>query len=122
MVKFKLKPVLPSLREKKRYLVFEIVSKEKINNIDQISSSIMNHSFKFMGQIGVAKAGIMVLKNKWNAELQRGIIKVGHRYVDDVKSALMLMSVIDNKDAIFRSLGVSGVLNKAEREYLKSEF
>lgn len=120
MVKTKLKPVLPSLREKKRYLVFEIISKEKITDISLVSNTIWHYSMQFLGQLGVAKAGLIVLDNKWDPELQRGIIKVGHKHVDAVKASLMLADKIDNKDVIFRSLGVSGILNKAERKFLKA--
>ena len=117
MVKTKLKPILPSLREKKRYLVFEVISKEKINDINSVSNTIWNYSLQFLGQLGTAKAGLMVLDNKWNSELQRGIIKVSHKHVDALKSALMFADKIDGKNVIFRSLGVSGILNKAERKF-----
>ena len=75
MVKTKLKPVLPSLREKKRYLVFEVISKGKISNADEVSDAIWRSSLQFIGQLGAAKAGLMVLNNKWSSELQRGISK-----------------------------------------------
>ena len=118
MVKTKLKPILPSLREKKRYLVFEVMSKEKINDFDAVSSTIWECSMQFLGKLGAAKAGIIVLNNKWNPELQRGIIKVGHKHVDELKAALIFGSKISNKDVIFRSIGVSGILKKAENNFM----
>ena len=121
MVKTKLKPILPSLREKKRYLVFEVISKEKINDAELVSNAVWHYSLQFLGQFGTAKAGIIVLNNKWNPEHQRGIVKVSHKHVDAVKSALALANKIDNKDVIFRSIGVSGILKKAENNYLKTK-
>ena len=120
MVNTKLKPVLPSLREKKRYLVFEVISKEKINDFEPVSSAIWNCSLQFLGQLGTAKAGIIPLANKWDSEVQRGIIKVGHKHVDALKAALVFADKIDNHEVIFRSLGVSGILRKAEAKYLKA--
>ena len=120
MIKTKLKPVLPSLREKKRYLVFEIISKEKISDSNAVSSAISHYSLQFLGQLGTAKAGIIMLNNKWDPDLQRGIIKVSHKHVDAVKAALMLADKIEGKEVIIRSIGVSGILNKAERNYLKA--
>ncbi|MEK6983583.1 MAG: Rpp14/Pop5 family protein [Nanoarchaeota archaeon] len=120
MIKTKLKPVLPSLREKKRYLVFEIIAKEKIIDFACVSKAIWQCSIGFVGKLGASKAGIMVLGNKWNPKLQRGIIKVSHGHVDAIKSALALADEIDNKKVIFRSLGVSGILNKAENNYLRA--
>ena len=119
MVNTKLKPILPSLREKKRYLVFEVISKEKVKDIDAVSSAILQASLQFLGQFGAAKAGIVVLNNKWDAEKQRGIMKVSHKHVDDVKASLVFAKKIENKDAIIRSLGVSGILKKAENNFLK---
>ncbi len=118
MVKTKLKPILPSLREKKRYLVFEVISKEKMTDIKPVSSAIYNNLLKLVGQLGAAKAGIMILNNKWNSNTQRGIIKVGHKHADTLKAALVFINKIDDHDAIFRSLGVSGILRKAENNYL----
>lgn len=111
----KLKPILPSLREKKRYLVFEVISKKGINDFAPVSNAIMRASFQFLGQLGVAKAGIIPLPNKWNSELQRGIVKVSHKHVDALRAALIFADKIDDSDVIFRSVGVSGILNKAEK-------
>ena len=119
MAKTKLKPVLPSLREKKRYLVFEVISKEKINEFAPVSNAIWHYCLQFLGQIGTARAGIMPLENKWNNETQRGIIKISHKHVDNVRAALSLAGKIDGKDAIFRSRGVSAILNKAESKFMR---
>lgn len=121
MIKTKLKPVLPSLREKKRYVAFEVISREKITDVNAVSATIMDSSLKLLGQLGVAKAGLMVLNNKWNPELQRGIAKVSHKYADALKASLVFADKIGDKEAVFRSLGVSGILRKAESRYLKAE-
>jgi len=120
MAKTKLKPILPSLREKKRYLVFEVISNERINDANAVSDVIWRSSLQFIGLLGTAKSGLMVLNNKWNHELQRGIIKVSNRHVDAIKASLAFANKIDGKDVILRSLGISGILRKAERNYLGS--
>ena len=84
-----------------------------------MSNAVLDSSLKFLGQLGTAKAGLMVLNNKWDAQLQRGIMKVSHRHVDAVKAALMFAGKIGNEDVIFRSIGVSGILKKAENKFLK---
>jgi len=121
MQKSKLKSVLPSLREKKRYLVFEVISKEKIKDAASVSNAIFHSSLQFLGQFGVAKAGLIVLNNKWNPELQRGIVRVGHKHVDALKAALVFANKINDQDVIFRSIGISGILKKAENKFLNAE-
>lgn len=118
MAKRKLKPILPSLRERKRYLAFEIVSKGKMDNLEAISDTIWESSLEFMGELGTAQAGIMFLKDKYNDKLKRGLIKVNNRHVNHLKSALMLVNNMNNQDAFIRSVGVSGILKKAEKRYL----
>ncbi|MBI2647534.1 hypothetical protein HYW99_03585 [Candidatus Woesearchaeota archaeon] len=117
MTKTKLKQILPSLREKKRYLVFEVISKEGISDFEALSNAIWQCSLQLLGQLGVAKSGLMVLTNKWNQKLQRGIIKVNHKHVDALKASFIFARKIENKEVILRSIGVSGILNKAEKKY-----
>jgi len=118
-IKKRLKPLLPTLKERKRYLAFEIVSDNKIGDFRTVSKEIMDKSFEFLGVLGVAKAGIQILPKFWNPGLQRGIIRVSHKHVDELKAALMFIKKIDNKEVILKSVGVSGILNKAKERYLK---
>ena len=119
MLNKKIKPILPSLREKKRYLVFEVISKEPINDFKLVWNSIRDSCIHFLGQLGVAKAGIIPLENKWNSRLQKGIIRISHKHVDSVRASFALAGNLAGKEAIIKSLGVSGILKKAEENYLK---
>ena len=118
MHKTKLKPILPSLREKKRYLVFEVISAEKVEGFNAVWNVIKDSCLRFFGELGFAKAGVVPLENKWNQKLQRGIIKISHKHVDAVRASLMLACKIEGKEVILRSIGLSGILNKAEKNYL----
>ncbi|MFH2028200.1 MAG: Rpp14/Pop5 family protein [Nanoarchaeota archaeon] len=117
MLKKKIKPLLPSLREKKRYLAFEVLSKAKIN-AESIEQKILDSSLNYLGQKGVSKAGIMVLKDKYNQELQKGLIRVNNKEVSNVRSALALIDKIDEQKVIVRTVGVSGILKKALSKYI----
>jgi ribonuclease P/MRP protein subunit POP5 len=111
----KIKPILPTLREKKRYLMFEILSKSKIKDFSRVSSAIWASSLSFLGEWGAAKAGILMLPDKYNAKTQRGIIKVNHKYVNELKASLVLIKRIEDDDVIIRSVTVSGILKKAAK-------
>ncbi len=63
----------------------------------------------------MAKAGIMFLKD-W--EKNRGIIKMSHKEVDSVKAALTIVKDVSGNKAIVKSLGLSGILEKARARYL----
>ncbi len=111
----KLKPLIPSLREKKRYIVFEIVSKTPVKLLELVSEAVQNSVLSFIGTKGTAKTGLMMLKDRFDMPKQTGIIKVNNKYVNDLKAALALIKEIGGQDAIIRSRGVSGVLGKTEK-------
>ena len=119
-IKKSLKTLLPTLKEKKRYLVFEIVSKTPIKDYKDVSEQIMVKSQEFLGVLGMAKAGMQILP-KYNTSMQRGMVKVNHKHVDELKAALTFIDKLNNKEVIIKSVGVSGILKKAEARYLKEE-
>ena len=93
------------------------MSDRKIDDFKAVSDAIMSSSKEFVGNLGLARAGIQILK--YNKALQRGLIRVNHKHVDELKSSLTFIEKIDNKEVIVKSVGVSGMLNKAEERYLK---
>jgi ribonuclease P/MRP protein subunit POP5 len=114
-IKKRQKLLLPSLREKKRYLAFEIVSKSKIDDFSAVSSQIMDSSIELLGVSEAAKAGIIVMAERWDKQNQRGMIKVGNKHLRGLVASMALIDEIEGKKAMARSLGVSGTLKKAEK-------
>lgn len=108
------KPLLPSLKEKKRYVAFEIISKSRIRAFSKITESIYTSARTFAGDLGLAAMGLQVLPEKYSED-QKGILRVSSSHVDELKAALSLVDEIDGEEVIMRSLGVSGMLNKAEK-------
>lgn len=110
----KMKAILPSLREKKRYLAFEIISKKKIEKFSKVSEAFWQSSLSFIGEKEMARANIWLLPDMWNEAKQRGIIKINNKYLHEIKAALTLIKKINRQNIIVRSLGVSGILKKAK--------
>ena len=109
-----MKPLLSSLREKKRYVVFKVISQEQLP-FKEINKSIKEHFLSLMGEFGYAKAGLMLLHEQWNQSKNTGIAKINHKYVPHLKMALSLIKNIENEKVIVNSLGVSGILAKTQR-------
>lgn len=109
------RPLLPSLREKKRYVVFEIISKKKIKSFNVVGEEIWKSCLRFLGEYGCANANIKVLSEKWDAKKQKGIIRINNKHVNELKLALMLIKKIEDEDVIVRVVGVSGILKKTRR-------
>ncbi len=102
--------LLSSLKQKKRYIVFEVESSKKFS-FSELKDSIETALADFLGQLGLSKSSPMLIKEKFKDN--KFIIKVNHVYVDECKAALLLIKKIKNMPIIIKSLAVSGTLKKA---------
>ncbi len=102
--------LLPSLKQKKRYVVFNVESSKKFSYSD-LKSVTGNALQDFLGQFGLSKSSPMLVKEK--VKDNKFIIKVNHTYVDECKAALMLIKKIKSVSVIIKSVAVSGTLKKA---------
>ena len=100
----------PSLRQKKRYIVFEIVDKQ-IFKVTDVKLVVQSALASFLGELGQAKAGVMFLPEKFKNN--KFVVKVNHKYVKETISALILIKKIKNNAVIVKSIAVSGTLKKA---------
>jgi len=101
-----MKPILPTLKEKKRYIVFEAISEEKISK-DDLEKTVNLGLKDFLGKLLLAKSGARIMKTKNN----KGIILVNNKYVNEVKSSLLMI-----KKPVFRSILTTGTIKKAKIE------
>ena len=102
--------LLPSLKQKKRYIVFEIVSKQSFSALE-VKTEVEKALLLFLGQLGVAKASPLFLKEKYKNN--RFIVKVNNSYVDECKAALLLIKKIKDTPVMIKSLITSGTIKKA---------
>lgn len=104
--------LLPSLRQKKRYVVFEIKS-DRSFSLSEVQEAVESSLARFLGELGIAKASPLFLKEKWNEKKQCFAVKVNHTYADELKSALILNKKIKNTPVLIKSVISSGTLKKA---------
>ncbi len=109
---------MTSLRERKRYLAFEIVSESPIQDSNAVSKAIWDKALEYLGELGCAEAGIITLNDKYDKEKQRGLIRVNNRSLDKMRATLALIEQIEGHEVIVRSRGASGILQKAEGKYI----
>jgi ribonuclease P/MRP protein subunit POP5 len=106
--------LLPSLRQKKRYIVFEIISTKKFPKLE-VGKNVQKALADFLGQLGTAKAAPMFLSEKFNQHKQMFILKISSKYVDEAKAALTLIKKIKNTPVIIKSLLTTGAIKKANQ-------
>ncbi len=110
-MKPRLKILMPTLREKERYIKFKIFSEESVEYED-LESAIWNTFLDFYGESGVSKFSLWLIKNLWNPEEQTSIIKCNNNSVQEVVAGLGLISRLGDDRIIIKILGVSGTLRK----------
>lgn len=110
----KQKPILPSLKEKRRYLSFEVISEAKLS-FNEVKEAISKEFLGLVGRLGMAKSNLSFLED-WKEN--RGIIKISNKSIDYIKASFVCLKKINKNDVCIRSLGVSGLLNKTRRNYL----
>lgn len=100
------KSLLPSLKEKKRYVVFEVVSDEE-HSLNSVQALIFNQAKTMFGTYGLSNMGLRFMDD-WNNN--QGIVKVNNKYVDYLRSCFVCLA----KDGLMiRTVKISGILKKA---------
>ena len=102
----KIKPLLSSLREKKRYLTFEILEKKPID-IKIAKINILDNFIRLYGEFGAANAGLIFMEELYHKN--KGIIRVSNKSLDKLRGSLTTI-----KDIHVKSIGASGILKKAQ--------
>lgn len=113
MIYITLKPLLPSLRERKRYLVYEVISEKPITYDKPVQEQITIAAQHLLGQYGLSHLQLRFLPEKFQQKTQRGVLRFHHAATASMKTALLFVSHIDKQPVIIRSIAVSGTLRKA---------
>ena len=101
--------ILPSLRERKRYIKFKVFSEEKIVYSD-LEQAILNTCLDFYGEFETSKISLWLIKNLWNEKEQVGIIKCNHLAVPKVIVCLGLIRRLGDIRVFIKVLKISGTL------------
>ncbi len=110
---------MPTLKERSRYLVFKIHSKEALDYND-VKTAIWGSILNFLGEEQTARANVRIVRNLWKTKTGTGFLKCGHLYVDKIKVALALISQIGDSKVIVQTMRVSGTIKSANKK-MKTE-
>jgi len=108
---------LPStLRERKRYIAFQVIAESKVD-INDVFNSLWHSLLNFLGEYGVAQAGVWISKSNYDDSKQIGIIRCDHVSVEHIRASLSLIERIGDTRAIVKVLGVSGTIKAARKKF-----
>jgi ribonuclease P/MRP protein subunit POP5 len=100
---------LPSLKERKRYIAFKVISQEPIN-YSNLEAAIWNTALEFLGEEGVSKTSMWLVKNLYNEKEQVGVIKCNFKATQAVIACLGLIQRLGDVRVILKILKVSGTI------------
>ena len=110
----KLKPLMPSQRDKKRYVRFRILSSKRFQGT-AVEKTLTESFTKWVGQKGIAKSAYRWMGSLFDANTQEGVIKVTPGYVDDLRASFLLTRFIDGDPCIVASIRTSGAINNVKQ-------
>jgi RNase P/RNase MRP subunit POP5 len=108
---------LPSMRPKKRYIVFKVHSEERLA-YENMRDAVWNSLENWLGEKDLASAQVRIIRNLWDGKAKSGFIQCAHKYVDSVKVGLALIHQIGDSKVIFQVLRVSGTIKAGKKHIL----
>jgi len=105
-----MKPLLPTLKERQRYIAYEVISAHAVQDI---SESLLQRLSETLGVFGMAKAGILSIS--YDTSSQTGILRCNHDQLPTVRAALVMVTHLGRTPVIIKTRGASGILDKVKR-------
>lgn len=113
-----MKPVPPTLKGKKRYIAFEVLSSGRVSK-KQVIEVIMGEALKFFGELKGSEFSPWVVE--FDEEKSRGFLVCDHRFKGEMITALTLITSVEAESASIVVLGVSGTVKSLKRKFLKDD-
>jgi RNase P/RNase MRP subunit POP5 len=115
--KSKVNTLRACMRDKKRYIAFEMMSEKPLPaDADKLLIRKIN---ELLGVFNSAKASLM--RVKYDAAAQRGLLRVDRAFVDFARASFVMIKNINGQAVLIRTLYVSGMLNKAAEHANKKQ-
>jgi ribonuclease P/MRP protein subunit POP5 len=103
----------PSLRDRRRYLVFELMSEREIDKW-ALLKEIRDSVFSLYGDVGVSESKIRLMEyTREDTDRGMGILRCAHDKVEEVRAALACIHSANEARLSIRVIGTSGTIKGA---------
>lgn len=110
----KLKSLMPTLRQKKRFIKAKVESNEKLD-FKEISENLIDEIISYLGLVDMGKAGVWILRDKFDFDKQEVVLKCSTKVKDKLIGVLSLVYKLGNKSVKINVVNVSGTLKGLEK-------
>lgn len=110
------KPLPSSLRSRRRYIAYQVISEEKVL-LEDLMNTIWHSTLNFLGEYGTSKTDMWIVKDTYDEKNQMGLIRCSHTSVEQVRASLALIERIGDVRVVFKVLGISGTIKAAKMKF-----
>lgn len=104
---------LPVLRERRRYIVFEVDAEEEVRN-GELLATIRSSENSLFGDLGTSSNRLRLI----SFDGRFGLLRCGHTRIEEARVILATVYSINRTRAALRVLGVSGTIKAAIEKYI----
>jgi ribonuclease P/MRP protein subunit POP5 len=104
----------PTLRPKKRYIAFEVISESPIPR-DELIRDIFSAASQLLGDVGASECAIRLLA----FENTNGVIRCASNRTENTRAVLATITNVKGNRVLLHVLGVSGTVLGATKKYLE---
>ena len=108
----------PSLRGRRRYIVFEVISERGIDK-KALLKEILDSIYSLYGDVGASESKLWLIgydkRKDTDIGTGRGILRCAHDKVEEVRAALACIHSVNEAMVGIRVIGISGTIKGATR-------
>lgn len=109
-----MKALKPSLRVRRRYIAFEILTENEVSRRD-LQAELWSSTSSLLGDVGSSILDLWLL----GFDGRLGIVRCRHDRVDEARAAMATVDRIDENRVAIRVLGVSGTVRGATKKFIE---
>ncbi|HUV02540.1 MAG TPA: Rpp14/Pop5 family protein [Desulfobacteria bacterium] len=113
--------LLPSLRERRRYLLFELMGEREIDK-RELMKEIWNSIYSLYGDVGASESKLWLIKyhrledrKEEESTLIVGVLRCAHNKVEEVRASLACIHTVNDARVGIRVIRTSGSIKGASR-------
>jgi RNase P/RNase MRP subunit POP5 len=114
----KLKPPIPTLREKKRYFKIKINFGKKLE-FKEINKFLNNEFLKYLGILEFGNSSTWFIQERFNYDEQILVLKTRTNYKEKIAGVLSIITQYEKYPIKFEILRISGTLKGLEKDIKK---
>lgn len=110
-----MKRLMPSLRERKRYIAFEAHAEGPVSRWD-LQGALWGETCSLLGDVGSSELDLWLL----DFDGSLGIIRCRHMFVEEARAAMATVDRAGENRVALRVLGVSGTIRAATKKFIEA--